>query len=649
MGDLISESVTSELFYIPKSEFDFVFNSNLSKVEKAEIISSMCRVNTLYMIANAGSGHIGSSFSSMEIMTWINLFEVEYKSPDNIAEVENLFFSSKGHDAPALYNTLIAKGVLDFENLHKLRRIDGLPGHPDLLTPYIYTNTGSLGMGVSKAKGMIFANRLRKIKKYVYVLTGDGELQEGQFWESLFSAANYKMHELIIIIDHNKLQSDTLVENVSSLGDLKSKLIAFGYEVFDINGNDILQLSETIEKCKTIQNKPKIIIANTIKGKGVKFMEHSSIDSDTEYYKFHSGAPSNENYLLASNELIQYSQQIFKKYLNTELKIENIESKINLPSTNLTKLIPFYSEVLMELSEVNKNIVVLDADLLIDTGLKEFKEKYTERFIECGIAEQDMVSISGGLALSGFIPVVHSFACFLTSRPQEQIYNNSTERTKIIYVGSLAGILPAGPGHSHQSVRDISVMSSIPDLLVIAPSCKEDLNLLFKWIINICKNSCYFRIESIPFENHIQISPKLELSIGKGITILHQEIERKNVIISYGPLFLNIALKVAKKLNEEYNIKIEVINHPWLNNIDKEWLFNKIKNVENLFIIDNNYKHGSLGQLFEAKISEFKIPNLNVFHKYVDEIPKSGSSDEVLNYHHLDEVSIYNFIKEKIK
>ena len=649
MGDLISESVTTDLFYIPKSEFDFVLNSKLGKLEKAEIIAKLCRVNTLYMISKAGSGHIGSSFSSMEIMTWINLFEVEYSSGHDINCAENIFFSSKGHDAPALYNTMIAKGLLDFENIHKLRRIGGLPGHPDVLTPYIYTNTGSLGMGVSKAKGMIWANRFRNKEKLVFVLTGDGELQEGQFWESLISAANNKMHELIVIIDHNKLQSDTFVDNVSSLGDLNLKLRAFGFEVYSIDGNNISEVALTIEKCKYVKGKPKVIIANTIKGKGVTFMEHSSLDSDTEFYKFHSGAPSNDNYLLASAELIHHAKISFEKNFNVELKIEKIENKINLPSVELTKLIPAYTDVLMEVSKVRSDIIVLDADLLIDTGLLRFKEKYPSRFIECGIAEQDMVSQAGGLAISGYLPIVHSFACFLSSRPQEQIYNNSTENTKIIYVGSLAGILPAGPGHSHQSVRDISVMTSIPNLIIVEPSCIEDLNLLFKWAINENNASCYFRIESIPFENSIKIPSRVQLKLGHGISIYNPKKASKNLIIAYGPLFLNIALSVAKKLYEESNIKIEVINHPWLNYVDNVWFKKCSNNVDNIFIIDNNYKNGSLGQLFEAKISECQIEKVKIFHKYVDSIPKSGSGEEVLNFHKLDESSILQFILGKLK
>ena len=172
------------------------------------------------MIARAGSGHIGSSFSSLDIISWLLLEEM--------CE-EDIFFSSKGHDAPGYYSALIGMGRLEFDFIHKLRKIDGLPGHPDIGTPEIVTNTGSLGMGVSKAKGMVFANRLAKRPGRVFVMTGDGELQEGQFWESLISAVNFGLHEITVIVDHNKLQSDTFVKNVSDLGDLEAKLNAFGW------------------------------------------------------------------------------------------------------------------------------------------------------------------------------------------------------------------------------------------------------------------------------------------------------------------------------------------------------------------------------------------------------------------------------------
>ena len=209
MGDQAGIAVSREMYYVPYYEYMRIRESMLGVIDKAELFSAFCRINTLYMIAKAGSGHIGSSFSSLDIMSWIQLNELRSDSMSD--REEHVFFSSKGHDAPALYNTMIGVGKLEFELIHRLRKVDGLPGHPDISTPEVVTNTGSLGMGISKAKGIIFGNRIKHKKSNVFVLTGDGELQEGQIWESLISAANSEFHELIVIVDHNKLQSDTLV------------------------------------------------------------------------------------------------------------------------------------------------------------------------------------------------------------------------------------------------------------------------------------------------------------------------------------------------------------------------------------------------------------------------------------------------------
>jgi len=189
MGEQQLDQVTSdELVYIPASEFQRVRDATLPAAQKAEAFASLARINALYMIARAWSGHIGTTFSSLEIMSWLFLNEI--RRLDAGPDVCDIFFSSKGHDAPALYALLMGLGLLPEAQIDQLRRLDGLPGHPHVETPYIQANTGSLGMGISKAKGMALANRLAGTPKRIFVLTGDGELQEGQFWESLVSAGN---------------------------------------------------------------------------------------------------------------------------------------------------------------------------------------------------------------------------------------------------------------------------------------------------------------------------------------------------------------------------------------------------------------------------------------------------------------------------
>ena len=170
MGDLIGNAVAGTLYYVPPSEFGRVRGLDTDRVASTALFADLCRLNVLYMVARAGSGHIGSSFSSLDIVSWLLLRELR-----DGAEGRDVFFSSKGHDAPGYYAALMATGRLPFDLIHCLRRLDGLPGHPDIGTVGIVTNTGSLGMGISKAKGMSIANRLAGKRGRVFVMTGDGE------------------------------------------------------------------------------------------------------------------------------------------------------------------------------------------------------------------------------------------------------------------------------------------------------------------------------------------------------------------------------------------------------------------------------------------------------------------------------------------
>src|SRR5258708_16878058 len=162
------------------------------------------------------------------------------------------------------------------------------------------------------------------------------------------------------------------------------------------------------------------------------------------------------------------------------------------------KLVLAYGDELLEMARTRQDIVVMDGDLLSDCGIEAFKEELPERFIECGIAEQHMVSAAGGMALNGMLPVVHSFACFLSTRANEHIYNNATERRKIVYTATLAGVVPGGPGHSHQSVRDISAIGSIPGLAAIEACSGREARLAIRWAIEGNRTSPYLRFLNLP-------------------------------------------------------------------------------------------------------------------------------------------------------
>jgi transketolase len=634
LGDLIGEVVQSELYYITRSEFERVAKANAPKPAMMSLYADMARLNALYMIANAGSGHIGSSFSAADIVTHLYLSEMDRDG--------DVFFSSKGHDAPALYSVLIARGVLEESLLHKLRRLGGLPGHPDISVPGLVTNTGSLGMGISKAKGMIEAARAKGKAKRVFVMMGDGELQEGQIWESLISAANREMGELTAIVDHNKIQSDYSIARTSDLGALQAKFEAFGWRVERLDGHDHEALAACFASLRKEVRTPKVIIADTIKGKGVSFMQGVAIDSDVEMFKFHSGAPSADHYQRAVEEL---EQRIANKLAT--LKLEPVRVSVAprpeapAPSGGAVKLFPAYTEALLKQAAKRSELIALDADLILDMGLIPFRDAYPDRFIECGIAEQDMVSQAGGLALEGMLPIVHSFSCFLSTRPNEQIYNNATEKTRIVYVGGLSGVIPAGPGHSHQSVREISALGGVPGMVMVEPCCPEEVGPLLDWCIEKHDGPSFLRLASMPYATGAKLPNGYKPSKGQGYVVREG---RDGVIIAAGLLAVAEALNAAAVLSDQGKT-FAVISLPWLNVIDAAWIADVAARYPVIVTLDNHYRQGGQGQMVLAAVAEHAKSSPRCLSLGLGDVPPSGRTDEVLAALGLDGAGIARSIQ----
>jgi len=634
----------SDLTYVPPSELGRLRSLDTSPERRVSAFAAACRINTLYMIARAGSGHIGTSFSSLDILSW--LFLEDMRLPAHPGAGGDLFFSSKGHDAPALYAVLMGLGLLDFALIHRLRRLDGLPGHPDVATPFVEANTGSLGMGISKAKGMTLANRLLGVSARVYVMTGDGELQEGQIWESLPSAAALGLGEITVIVDHNKIQSDTWVAEVSDLGDLAAKFRAFGWHVERTDGHDLRAVAGAFERLRTVADRPKVLIADTVKGKGVSFMEPAGMDPVERLYRFHSGAPSPEAYAKALAELVSTARDRLREAGGDELQLERKPRPEPPNPGRVQRLITAYSRALVRQAERNPRLVVLDADLVLDCGLIPFRQRFPDRFFECGIAEQDMVSQAGGMARRGLLPLVHSFACFLSTRPNEHIYNNATERTKVIYVASLAGLLPAGPGHSHQSVRDIAALGGVPDLIMLEPSTEAETEAALDFCVNVAPSSCYLRLVSIPADVPFALPSDYRLCPGQGVVLREGS---DAAMIGYGPVLLTQAYRAAELLARQAGLEVAVIDLPWLNRVDRDWLAGIAGRFPWLFALDNHYVHGGQGQMILAALAELPrrpLPRARCLG--VTRIPLCGGNAEVLEGHGLDTEGIAEQVRRAL-
>jgi transketolase len=601
------------------------------------VFANLCRFNALYMITRAGSGHIGTSFSCLDLVSWLFLNELRMPPSKDPAPSRDRYFSSKGHDVPALYAVLIALGYLPFEQLHQLRRLHGLPGHPDITTPFIETNTGSLGMGISKARGMALANRLLGHQENLYVLTGDGELQEGQFWESLQPTANQQLGEITVIVDHNKIQSDTWVSRVSDLGDLESKLRSFGWRVARCDGHDLGQVSTVLAEWRAVSGQPKILIADTIKGRGVSFMQHTALRPEETLYRFHSGAPDDETYERAATELMTTINLQLRALGSQALRTEVTPRPPRPMPQHPQRLVAAYAQALVKTAEQNERLVALDADLILDTGLIPFKERFPQRFFECGIAEQDMVSQASGMALRGLLPVVHSFACFLAARPNEQIYNNASERSKIIYVGSLAGVVPGGPGHSHQSVRDIATLAAVPGLVMIEPCTEAEVELAVQFCVNQTTESCYVRLVSIPCDIPFTLPEGYRLELGRGVALTEG---KDAVLFGYGPVMLSQAYLAARQLATQ-GIGLKVINLPWLNRVDPQWLVAIVAGYTRVFTLDNHYISGGQGAFLLSQLTQTSLrPGWRAWQFGLRDLPLCGTNDEVLKAHGLDAESL---------
>ena len=269
----------------------------ITKVEGLANIANDIRIEIIEQVYNANSGHPGGSLSCADILAvlYFNQMNIDPENPN--AKERDRFVLSKGHCAPALYATLARKGYFDKELLKGFRKIESnLQGHPDMKkVPGVDMSTGSLGQGLSAAVGMAIGSKMEHEGYRVYCLLGDGELEEGQVWEAAMSASKNKLDNLCAIVDYNTVQIDGNVEDVAGLIDIKEKFESFGFNVIEVNGHDIEALIHAFNSAKHQKDMPSVIIARTIKGKGVSFMEGKA--------EWHGKAPNQEQYEEAINEL----------------------------------------------------------------------------------------------------------------------------------------------------------------------------------------------------------------------------------------------------------------------------------------------------------------------------------------------------------
>ena len=266
------------------------------KTELAELARQV-RIGIIEAVYHAGCGHPGGSLDIADILTYLYFEEMSIDPAAPKCDARDRFVLSKGHTAPALYATLAERGFFPKEELVTLRQIDSrLQGHPDMKNiPGVDMSTGSLGQGISAACGMALAGKIKNADYRVYTIVGDGESEEGQVWEAAMFAAHYKLDNLVAVIDWNGLQIDGPVAEVMNPAPHDEKFRAFGWHVISINGNDLDEIEAAFREARTVKGKPTAIIAKTVKGRGVSYMENA--------VEWHGAAPKEEQYKIALADL----------------------------------------------------------------------------------------------------------------------------------------------------------------------------------------------------------------------------------------------------------------------------------------------------------------------------------------------------------
>ena len=286
-----------------------------------------------------------------------------------------------------------------------------------------------------------------------------------------------------------------------------------------------------------------------------------------------------------------------------------------------------YGNALLELGAENEHLVVLDADLASDCRIRSFELAYPDRFVECGIAEQDMVSTAAGLAKQGLLPVVNSFARF---SPRVRTSRSTTRRaraTKVVYALHYAGLIPAGPGKSHQSLRDISVLAALPGMTIVQPANGEQTEALLRWAVEESEANVAIRLAIGPSPRRIEHPDASRATPGRGAVLREGD---DVIMLAYGPVMLHEALTAAEILGEQ-GIGLAVVDMPWLNRFDPDWLASEIAPRSHIFVLED---HAPVGGLGDALRRELAARPITVFG--VEGWPACGTPTEALRFHGLD-------------
>ncbi len=601
-----------------------------------EAIAKLIRYYSLIMSTEAGSGHPTSSLSAADLMTGLmfgGTFRYDLDNPQN-PNNDRLIFS-KGHASPLFYSLWAAAGKVTEKELLTFRKFTSvLEGHPTREFKYTEAATGSLGQGLSIGVGLALnAKYIDKLPYRTYVLLGDSEMAEGSQWEAMEIAAHYKLDNLTGIIDVNRLGQRGETMYGHDLTVYRDRAAAFGWETIVIDGHHMPQILTAFKQAVQSRDKPVMVIARTVKGKGVAFIE------DTNGWH---GRP------LKKDELAQALAEfgpVDKDVRGSVEKPENLRPAERFPS----KVQPLsyspdkpvatrraYGTALERIFPQFPNIVVLDAEVSNSTYSELFKEKHPDRFFEMYIAEQNMIGAALGLSLRGNIPFVSTFAAFLT-RAFDQIRMSQYSQANIKFCGSHAGVSIGEDGPSQMGLEDIAMFRALLGSSVLYPS---DAVATEKMVEEAAKHKGIVYIRTTRKDTPILYKANEEFPIG-GSKVLKQSDKDRITVIGAG-ITLHEALAAYEELKKE-GIMIRVIDLYSIKPIDTAALRKAGNVTTDIVVVEDHFAEGGIAEAVRTALADYDIP---VHSLSVTKMPKSGKPGELLDYEEISRDAIIRKVKE---
>jgi transketolase len=569
-------------------------------IEDLKDSANLMRGYDLVALHAAGSGHAGGTLSIMDITAALYL-KIANHDPQNPEwpDRDRIIWST-GHKAPSLYLGLAFAGFCPIDDVVTLRKLSSpFQGHPHWLKlPGVEASTGSLGQGLSIAVGLALAARLDGRNHKIFCIMGDGEQQEGQVWEAAMEAGHYQLDNIVAIIDCNRLQIDGWVKDVMQVEPLCAKYASFGWDVMRIDGHDMTQIVDALQQARAATGKPVVILADTVKGKGVSFMEDQA--------GWHGKTPSHQELLRGLAELALYDripvQHLLDKAQHYQAEVDRkLEAKMpkftrnywwNAGDTMKVKMEPTRKGFGQSLAENgdDERVVCLGLDISGSITISDFyagKPERKKRWISMGIAEQSATSAAAGLAREGKLPVMGTYATFAAARNLDQIRTSVCYGNFNVMIAGAHGGVSVGPdGATHQALEDLFAMQGLPNMSVVVPCDVIETRKATNYLLLQHKGPKYIRFarEATP----IVTDEKTPFVFGKANvsrlrregpnfldafeTVLASTYKNENEdlsIVACGPMVPE-AMRAAYILKKEFEYETRILNIHTLKPIDAE-------------------------------------------------------------------------------